>query len=94
MQKYFPLRAQSPPHEHKKLAPCDWLNFFKNPVNQKQPALFCFFVIGWCSHIDQSQGTGFHIREMGFVYSRGNLVVWHDSMTAQMINYSTVRSRH
>ena len=31
----------------------------KNPANQKHPALFCFFVIGWCSHIDQSQGTGF-----------------------------------
>ena len=31
----------------------------KNPANPKQRALFCFFVIGWCSHIDQSQGTGF-----------------------------------
>ena len=31
----------------------------ENPANQKQPALFFFFVIGWCSHIDQSQGTGF-----------------------------------
>ena len=44
---------------------------FKNRANQKQPALFCFFVIGWCSHIDQSQGAGFQIRGMGFVYSRG-----------------------
>jgi len=31
----------------------------KNPTNQKQPALFCFFVIGWSPHIDKSQGTGF-----------------------------------
>jgi len=48
----YPLRTKSPPHGFKaqRIGQCE------KTSNQKQPTLFCFFVIGWCFFFDQSNG--------------------------------------
>ena len=52
----YPLRTQSPPRGLQKPAPFDWS--IKQSSQSKTAFGIGFFVIGWCSHIDQSQGTG------------------------------------